>query len=66
MENLSPFFRSETASRKNSRKVLIVEDDLFLAAIVGRAIYDIDADADIDWATSLEQALGKLIQGIRS
>ncbi len=64
MENLSPFFKSEKTIRKHPRKVLIVEDDLFLAAIVGRAIYDINADSDIDWATSLEQALGKVIQGI--
>lgn len=64
MENLSPFFKSEKTLRKQPRKVLIVEDDLFLAAIVGRAIYDINADSDIDWATSLEQALGKVIQGI--
>lgn len=65
MENLSPFFTTEQLkSRRKAKKVLIVEDDLFLAAIVGRAIYDINADADIDWATSLEQALGKVITGI--
>ncbi len=64
MENLSPFFNTEKANRKTARKVLIVEDDLFLAAIVGRAVYDINADCDIDWATSLEQALEKMIKGI--
>lgn len=64
MENLSTFFNTEKINRKQSSKVLIVEDDLFLAAIVGRAIYDINADSDIDWATSLEQALGKVINGI--
>jgi DNA-binding response OmpR family regulator len=66
MENMSPIFDSERAQNRNkhSKKVLIVEDDLFLAAIVGRAIYDINADSDIDWATSLEQALGKVIKGI--
>lgn len=64
MENLSSFFNAEKASRKIARKVLIVEDDLFLAAIVGRAVYDINADSDIDWATSLEQALEKMIKGI--
>jgi DNA-binding NtrC family response regulator len=64
MENLSPFFNRETTNRKHSRKVLIVEDDLFLAAIVGRAVYDINADSEIDWATSLEQAMGKVIQSI--
>ena len=65
MESLSPFFNPNHAkTRKTGRKVLIVEDDLFLAAIVGRAVYDINADSDIDWATSLEQALGKVIQGI--
>ena len=64
MENLSPFFNAEKANRKTARKVLIVEDDLFLAAIVGRAVYDNNADSDIDWATSLEQALEKMIKGI--
>lgn len=64
MENLSSFFNAEKANRKIARKVLIVEDDLFLAAIVGRAVYDINADSDIDWATSLEQALEKMIKGI--
>lgn len=65
MESLSPFFNTNHAkTRKHGKKVLIVEDDLFLAAIVGRAVYDINADSDIDWATSLEQALGKVIQGI--
>ncbi len=64
MENLSSFFNTEKANRKTARKVLIVEDDLFLAAIVGRAVYDINADSDIDWATSLEQALEKMIKGI--
>ncbi len=51
-------------TQKHGKKVLIVEDDLFLAAIVGRAVYDVNADSDIDWATSLEQALGKVIKGI--
>ena len=64
MENLSSFFNTEKVNRKTARKVLIVEDDLFLAAIVGRAVYDINADSDIDWATSLEQALEKMIKGI--
>ena len=65
MESLSPFFNTNHAkTRKTGKKVLIVEDDLFLAAIVGRAVYDINADSDIDWATSLEQALGKVIKGI--
>lgn len=65
MENLSSFLKKGSARRvSSSRKVLIVEDDLFLAAIVGRAVYDINPDCDIDWATNLEQALGKTIQGI--
>ncbi len=63
MENLSTYFNSDQVVRKQCKKVLIVEDDLFLAAIVGRAVYDINADSDIDWATSLEQALGKMIKG---
>jgi DNA-binding response OmpR family regulator len=65
MENLSAFLKKGSARRVSaSRKVLIVEDDLFLAAIVGRAVYDINPDCDIDWATSLEQALSKMVQEI--
>lgn len=65
MKNLSEIFSSEeNFHRKHGKKVLIVEDDLFLAAIVGRAVHDLDVDSNIDWVTSLEQAFGKITAGI--
>ncbi len=49
---------------QNRKRILIVEDDLFLATIVRRAIQDVHKDSQIDWAISLDEALHKVIQGI--
>lgn len=41
---------------KRARRILIVEDDLELSAMLDGVIASIDAEAEVDWVTSAEQA----------
>ena len=44
------------------KKILVVEDDKNMTVLLGKALLDASGDAEIHWATSLEQAVTNLIQ----
>ncbi|MBC7419684.1 MAG: response regulator [Bdellovibrio sp.] len=44
------------------KKILVVEDDRSMTVLLGKAILDVFSDAEIQWASSLEQAVTQLIQ----
>lgn len=44
------------------KKILVVEDDPSMTVLLGKAILDVFSDAEIQWATSLEQAVTQLIR----
>ncbi len=44
------------------KKILVVEDDTSMTVLLGKAILDVFSDAEIQWASSLEQAVTHLIQ----
>ena len=47
--------KSASPERRN-RRILIVEDDLELSAVLDGVIASIDPEAEVDWVTSAEQA----------
>ncbi len=49
-------------ARMMPKKILVVEDDTTMTVLLGKAILDVFSDAEIQWATSLEQAVTQLIQ----
>ena len=44
------------------KKILVVEDDTTMTVLLGKAILDEFSDTEIQWASSLEQAVTQLIQ----
>lgn len=57
------FFKNQTDKKlgefadKQSRKILVVEDDLELTTILNRVLKAIDPTFEVDWVTSAEQAM---------
>ncbi len=64
LRDSSESFSKSQFQVSESKQILIVEDDVFLAAIIGRALFDLNPDCEIDWATNLEKALTKTIQRV--
>ena len=52
------------AEHKNKigRSVFVVEDDLELSAVIDRILKSIDSSIQLEWATTAEEALTKLIK----
>lgn len=44
------------------KRILVVEDDPLMMTLLKKAILDVLPDSEIFWATSLEQAFGKIVQ----
>ncbi len=44
-------------AQQNPKKVLLVEDDLDLSAVLNRVIFSIDPAIILDWCTSAEEAV---------
>jgi DNA-binding NtrC family response regulator len=44
------------------KKILVVEDDKNMTILLGKALLDASGDIEINWASSLEQAVTQLIQ----
>jgi DNA-binding response OmpR family regulator len=56
MENVEPI-RRQIKSERSWKRVFVVEDDLSMSTLLDKALRQVDADAEIDWATSAEEAV---------
>ncbi|MBC7743002.1 MAG: response regulator [Bdellovibrionaceae bacterium] len=62
IQNASLDSSKQAEPRALPKKILVVEDDTSMTVLVGKAILDAFSDAEIQWASSLEQAVTQLIQ----
>jgi DNA-binding NtrC family response regulator len=62
IQNESLDSTKNTQTRTFPKKILVVEDDTSMTVLLGKAILEVFSDAEIQWATSLEQAVTQLIQ----